>query len=190
MTLMSKDTVTTNKHNTAICVRAESDSTGDLSALFPEYFAVRGDARNDAEALLLEQRQHMRRSYLRKLAVTSGLALCLMIFLAANHQYLVGEFLVLAAFAAVTAVIFPLCITSGSIAAEDLRINDTVYRNLTADDRDALFQAQAESPDVLKAAVKILSERYSADESRRRIEKQQQDQARAATILVAHEPLT
>lgn len=190
MALTPKDTVTANKPNTAVCVQAQPDTTGDMGQLDPEYVAVRGDAAGLAEALLREQQAGISRRCFNKLAVIVGITLAVMVIaMVITQNFMIADYSVLLMFGLLVATVLPPFLTSGGVSAEGVEINHTVYCHLTPEDRDALFQAQEESPDVLQAAVKLLTERYSADESRRRVEKQQRDQARATAILVSHERL-
>jgi Na+/H+ antiporter NhaB len=184
MTLLPKDTVTVNKHNTAVCVRSEPLSTGDLSPLFPDYVAVQDDAADDTKKLLLDQKQRMLRSYLLMAASIAGLALGgALTYMFVDQHFVVADYFPFLIFSALAVVVLPLCFTSGEVSAEGLEINDTVYCNLTAEDRDVLFRAHAVGTDVYQEAVRILTERYTADEALRREERQQKVHTTALSVF-------
>lgn len=165
MPYIARDSAAANEQRTAVRITKPAVSSADRTLSFqPAYTAVQGDAGTVASMLLLKQRKAMQARYL-------GIALLIMV---------AGAVLILIYFGpvwdglipiAVIAAVMPLYFVSGSIRAEGIRINETVYRNLTPEDRDALFLARDKY--LADAVLRLLTERYTAAEEQQRNEEEQ-----------------
>lgn len=159
MALLRKDSATANKHNTAVCVEDESSdlrSFGD----FPDYVAVPGDALDHTAALLLKQKQSISKKIVIKTAALLGIGMILILRFMPPADHLPAA----AILALLTTTV--LISTTGSIDPEGVEINDVVFNNLTDKDRDVLFRAHAEGPEVYRQTLDIITERYAAEERR------------------------
>lgn len=156
MALLRKDTVTANKSNTAICVQDESSDPWS----FPDYLAVPGDALSHSSALLRQQKQSISKKIIIKTAAMLGIGLVLILRLLPPADYLPA--------AAILALLITMVLigTIGEIDAEGVEINDVVFQNLTDKDRDILFQAHSEGPEVYQHTLGLITERYAAEEHR------------------------
>lgn len=158
MPCLLRDSATVNEQRTAIRIkRPDFDGIKRVLSFKREYMAVQGDAGTVASMLLLKQKKAMWIMYLgiALLIMTAGMIIILL-----NSGSVWKGLIPIAVIAAVT----PLYFTSGSIRAEGIEINETVYRNLTPEDRDALFLARDKH--LANAALALLTERYTEAEER------------------------
>lgn len=172
MPYMLKDSAAANEQRTAIRIEKHTVSGVDRDITFrPTYMAVRGDAGTIASMLLLKQKKAMWNMYLG-IALLIMIAGAIIILICFGPGRVWKGLTLIAAIAAVT----PLYFTSGSIRAEGIKINETVYRNLTPEDRDSLFLARDKH--LANAALTLLTERYTeteelhANEARKRVEEE------------------
>lgn len=186
-----KTSMAANRTNTAIRVDVEVESkTIDDVLEDPEYIAVCGDA--NTVVADIDAGQTADRAWRRYTALGIACAISIaaaVITMVATRDFNLPAYWPVLAFCVLLGLALQHVMPVADISPDGISIDGIVYEHLTPEDRDALFQAQSESADVLHALLAMLKERYTAQESQQRVAKQQRDRARAATILAAHEPL-
>lgn len=191
MTTEPKTSMAANNSNTAIRVHTgEVSKTIDDVLEEPDFVAVLEDANAVVAGIERDQSIGILQRSAIVLGITSGSGLAAMVtIMVATRNFDLSSHWAIAAFGMVLGLALLNFVQAKDISPDGIAIDRTVYEHLTPEDRNALFEAQAESGDVLHALLAMLKERYTAQESQQRVAKQQQDRARAATILASHEPL-